>query len=79
MKAHEEILQILKFLHKQVKKDTSIKKKTSARQVTTSISHRKSDDHGNERQQEACEGSIILQSSPLEELMKFYGHGAAQV
>jgi hypothetical protein len=49
MKAQEEILQSLNMLHKQVNKDFGTKKVASARQVSTSRSHRKMDDHGNDR------------------------------
>jgi methyl coenzyme M reductase gamma subunit len=48
MKAEEEILQILNMLHKQFTKDYETKQATSARQVTTSRSHSKRDDHGND-------------------------------
>jgi hypothetical protein len=50
MKAQEEILQSLNMLHKQVNKDSGTKQATSARQVSTSRSHNKRDDHGNDRQ-----------------------------
>jgi hypothetical protein len=50
MKAQEEILQSLNMLHKQVNKDSGTKQATSARQVSTSRSHRKRDNHGNDRQ-----------------------------
>jgi hypothetical protein len=50
MKAQEEILQSLNMLHKQVNKYSGTKQATSARQVSTSRSHRKRDDHGNDRQ-----------------------------
>jgi hypothetical protein len=49
IKAQEEILQSLNMLHKKVNKDSGTKKATSARQVSTSRSHRKRDDHGNDR------------------------------
>ena len=49
MKAHEEILMRLNMLHKQVNKDSSTKQATSAIQVSTSRSHSKRDDHGNDR------------------------------
>jgi hypothetical protein len=49
MKAQEEILQSLNMLQKQVNKDSGTKQATSARQVSTSRSHRKRDDHGNDR------------------------------
>jgi hypothetical protein len=49
MKAQEEILHILNMLHKQVNKYSGTKKVTSVRQVTTSISQRKKDEHGNDR------------------------------
>jgi hypothetical protein len=49
MKAQEEILQRLNMLHKQVHKDYGTKQAASARQVSTSRSHNKSDDHGNDR------------------------------
>jgi hypothetical protein len=48
MKDQEEILESLNMLHKQVNKDSSTKQIDSARQVTTSISQRKMDDHGND-------------------------------
>jgi hypothetical protein len=50
MKAQEEILQILNMLHKQVNKDSCTNKATSSRQVLTSRSQIKRDDHGNDRQ-----------------------------
>jgi hypothetical protein len=50
MKAQEEILQSLNMLHKQVNKDSGTKQAASARQVSTSRSHNKRDDHGNDRQ-----------------------------
>jgi hypothetical protein len=46
MKAQEETLQSLNMLHKQVNKDFGTKQTTSARQLTTSRSHIKRDDHG---------------------------------
>jgi hypothetical protein len=49
MKAHEEILMRLNMLHKQVNKDSRTKKETSAIKVSTSRSHRKMDDHRNNR------------------------------
>jgi hypothetical protein len=49
MKAQEEILHSLNMLHKQVNKDSGTKQATSARQVSTSRSHNKRDDHGNDR------------------------------
>jgi hypothetical protein len=50
IKAHEEILQCLNMLHKQVNKDSGTKQVTSARKVSTSTCHRKRDDHGSDRQ-----------------------------
>jgi hypothetical protein len=50
MKAKEEILQNLNMLQKQAKKNFGTKPKSSARQVTTSKSHRIRDEHGNDRQ-----------------------------
>jgi hypothetical protein len=49
MKAQEEILQSLNMLQKQVNKDYGTKKATSSRQVSTSRSHRKINDHGKDR------------------------------
>jgi hypothetical protein len=49
MKAQEEILQSLNMLQNQVNKDSGTKQESSARQVSTSRSHRKRDDHGNDR------------------------------
>jgi hypothetical protein len=49
MKAEEEILQSLNVLHKKVNKNSSTKKETSARQVITSRSQSRRDDHGNDR------------------------------
>jgi hypothetical protein len=49
MKALEEILQSLNMLHKQAKKDSGINPEASARQVTTSKSHSRRDEHGNDR------------------------------
>jgi hypothetical protein len=49
MKAREEIIQSLNMLHKKVNKDSGTKQAASARQVSTSRSHRKRDDHGNDR------------------------------
>jgi hypothetical protein len=49
MKAQEEILQSLNMLQKQVNKDSGTKQATSARKVSASRSHRKRDDHGNDR------------------------------
>jgi hypothetical protein len=50
MKAQEEILQSLNMLQKQVKKDSHVKQAASARQVSTSRSHSKRDDHENDKQ-----------------------------
>jgi hypothetical protein len=50
MKDQEEILQSLNMLQKQVNKEYGTKQATSARQVSTSRSHSKSNDHGNDRQ-----------------------------
>jgi hypothetical protein len=49
MKAQEEILNSLNMLHKQVNKESGTKQVVGARQVSTSRSHRKRDDHGNDR------------------------------
>ena len=49
MKDKEEILQILNMLHKKVNKYSGTKQAASARQVSTSRSHRKMDDHKNDR------------------------------
>jgi len=49
MKAHEEIIQSLNMLHKQVNKYSSTKKETSARKMSASISQIKRDDCGNDR------------------------------
>ena len=49
IKAQEEILQSLNMLHKQVNKYSGTKQVVSARQVSTSRSHNKRDDHGNDR------------------------------
>jgi hypothetical protein len=49
MKDHKEILQSLNMFHKQVKKDSGTKQEYSVRQVTTSRSHSKTDDHRNDR------------------------------
>jgi hypothetical protein len=49
IKAQEDILQILNTFHKQFNEDFGTKQETSARQVSTSRSHRKRDDHGNDR------------------------------
>jgi hypothetical protein len=43
------MLQSLNIFHKQVNKDSGTKQETSARKVTTSRSHSKRDDHGNDR------------------------------
>jgi len=48
MKAQEEILPILNVLRKQFNKDFGTNQEASAGQVTTSRSHRKMDDHGND-------------------------------
>jgi hypothetical protein len=45
------------MFHKQVNKDYGTKKATSARQVSSSRSHSKMDDHGNDRQ------SIIMRKN----------------
>ena len=50
MKAREEVLHSLNMLHKQVNKYSGTKQAASARQVLTSRSHSKRDDHGNDRQ-----------------------------
>jgi hypothetical protein len=49
MKFREDILEILNMFQRQPNKDSSTKKATSARQVTASISHKRRDDHGNEK------------------------------
>jgi hypothetical protein len=49
MKAQEEILQSLNMLQRQANKDSGTKQETSARQVTTSRSHSRRDEHGNDR------------------------------
>jgi hypothetical protein len=48
-KAQEEILQRLNMLHKKVNKYFGTNKETSVIKVSTSRSHRKMDDHGNDR------------------------------
>jgi hypothetical protein len=50
MKAQEDILHTLNMLERQVNKDSGTKQATSARQVSTSISHSRRDEHGNGRQ-----------------------------
>jgi hypothetical protein len=50
MNDQEEILQSLNMLHKKVNKYSGAKQASSARQVSTSRSHSKRDDHGNDRQ-----------------------------
>jgi hypothetical protein len=50
VETQEEILQSLNMIQKQVNKDSGTRQGASARQVTTSISHRKRDDHTNDRQ-----------------------------
>jgi hypothetical protein len=50
VKAQKEILQSLNMLHKKVNKDSCIKQEAIAREVTTSRSHSRKDDHGNDRQ-----------------------------
>jgi hypothetical protein len=49
MKSQEEILQSLNMLHRQANKDSGTKKVDSDRHVTTSKSHRRRDEHGNDR------------------------------
>jgi hypothetical protein len=49
MKSQEEILQSLNMLQRQANKDSGTKPTTSARQVTTSRSHSRRDEHGNDR------------------------------
>jgi hypothetical protein len=49
MKAREEILQSLNMLQKQDNKDSGTKQEASARHVTTSRSHSRRDEHGNDR------------------------------
>ena len=49
------------MLHKQVNKDSGTKQATSARQVSTYRSHRKRDDHGNDRKSRSM---IRLHHSP---------------
>ena len=49
MKSREEILQSLNMLHKQANKDSNTNPTISVRQVPASRSHRRRDDHGNER------------------------------
>jgi len=49
MKVQEDIFQSLNMLHKKVNKDFGTKQENSDRQLETSRSHRKSDDHGNDR------------------------------
>jgi hypothetical protein len=49
MKVQEDILQRLNMLHNQFNKDYGTKQVASVRQVSTSRSHRKMDDHGNDR------------------------------
>jgi UDP-N-acetylmuramoylalanine-D-glutamate ligase len=48
MKAQEEIIQIFNMLHKQVNRYSGTKQAISARQVSTSRSHSKMDDHVND-------------------------------
>jgi hypothetical protein len=48
MKSHEEILHILNMLHRHDNKYSGTKQADSARHVTTSKSHRRRDDHGND-------------------------------
>jgi hypothetical protein len=49
MKAQEEILPSLNMLHKQVNKDSGTKQEISGKKVSTYRSHRKRDDHINDR------------------------------
>jgi hypothetical protein len=49
MKSQEEILQSVNMLQRKANKDSGTNKGTSTRQVTTSRSHRKRDEHGNDR------------------------------
>jgi hypothetical protein len=48
MKYQEEIPKRVNMMQRKSNKDSSTKQTTSARQVTTSISHRKRYDHGND-------------------------------
>jgi hypothetical protein len=48
MKVQEEILQRMNMMQKKSNKYSITKKETSARQVITSRSNRKMDEHGNE-------------------------------
>jgi hypothetical protein len=50
MKSQEEILQSPNMLQRQANKESGTKKEASSRQVTKSRSHRRRDDHGNERE-----------------------------
>jgi hypothetical protein len=49
MKSQEDMLQILNMVHKKVNKEFGTNKETIYRQVSASRSHRKSDDHENDR------------------------------
>jgi hypothetical protein len=49
MKSQEEILWSLNMLHRQANKDSGTKQVDSARHVTTSKSHSRRDEHGNDR------------------------------
>jgi hypothetical protein len=49
MKSYEEILQNLNILHRKINKGSSTKQVVNARQVTTSISQSRRDDHGSDR------------------------------
>jgi len=49
MKSQEDILQSLNIFHRQLNKDSSTKQASSARQVITSRSHNRRDEHENDR------------------------------
>jgi hypothetical protein len=55
MKYQEEMLQSLNMLHRQVNKDFGSKQATSARQVATSRSHGRRDDHRDDKEFKECE------------------------
>jgi hypothetical protein len=61
MKAEGEMLQRFNMLHKKVNNYSGTKQEASARQVSTSRSHNKRDDHGNDRKSRSMS---MLHNSP---------------
>jgi hypothetical protein len=74
MKSQEQILQSLNMLQRQANKQSGTKQAISARQVKTSRSHSKRDEHGNGRKSRQEEESWRKFRIVVGEYMWFVGY-----